>query len=68
MLPGENTILQLCVIIETSETALSEQRKEFTMANRKDQKGRVLKTGESQRKDGIYQYRYTDVRGKRQTV
>lgn len=38
------------------------------MANRKDQKGRVLKTGESQRKDGIYQYRYTDVRGKRQTV
>ena len=38
------------------------------MANRKDQKGRVLKTGESQRKDGIYQYRYTDIRGKRQTV
>ena len=35
---------------------------------RKDNKGRVLKTGESQRKDGIYQYRYTDFRGKRQTV
>lgn len=35
---------------------------------RKDNKGRVLKTGESQRKDGIYQYRYTDFRGKRQSV
>lgn len=35
---------------------------------RKDHKGRILKTGESQRKDGIYQYRYTDFRGKRQTV
>ena len=35
---------------------------------RKDSNGRVLKTGESQRKDGIYQYRYTDASGKRQTV
>ena len=35
---------------------------------RKDNKGRILKTGESQRKDGIYQYRYTDFRGKRQAV
>lgn len=35
---------------------------------RKDNKGRILRTGESQRKDLIYQYRYTDVRGKRQTV
>ena len=35
---------------------------------RKDHKGRILKTGESQRKDGIYQYRYTDCRGKRQCV
>ena len=34
----------------------------------KDNKGRILKTGESQRKDGIYQYRYTDFRGKRQSV
>ncbi len=38
------------------------------MANRKDSKGRVLKTGESQRKDGTYMYRYTDIRGKRQSV
>lgn len=68
MLPDEKHDSAFCVIIKTSETALSEQRKEFIMANRKDQKGRVLKTGESQRKDGIYQYRYTDIRGKRQTV
>ena len=36
--------------------------------NRKDDKGRKLHTGEQQRKDGIYLYRYTDVAGKRQTV
>lgn len=35
---------------------------------RKDNKGRILRKGESQRKDLIYQYRYTDIRGKRQTV
>jgi len=35
---------------------------------RKDKNGRVLKEGESQRRDLIYQYRYTDIRGKRQTV
>ena len=35
---------------------------------RKDHKGRILRTGESQRKDLLYQYRYTDIRGKRQTI
>lgn len=35
---------------------------------RKDDKGRVLKDGESQRKDGRYQYRYTDMKGKRRCV
>lgn len=35
---------------------------------RKDSKGRILRTGESQRKDLTYQYRYTDVAGKRRTV
>lgn len=36
---------------------------------RKDSKGRVLRTGESQRKvDSLYQYRYMDARGKRQTL
>lgn len=38
------------------------------MGNRKDNKGRNLRTGESQRKDGQYMYRYIDVTGERQTV
>ena len=38
------------------------------MERRKDSKGRVLKDGESQRKDGIYQYRWTDTTGKRHTI
>ena len=37
-------------------------------AKRKDNKGRVLRTGESQRKDLTYQYRYQDITGKRRTV
>lgn len=36
-----------------------------TMKRRKDNKGRALKEGESQRKDGRYQYRWTDRRGER---
>lgn len=35
---------------------------------RKDTKGRVLEKGESQRKDGTYMYRWTDLSKKRQTV
>ena len=40
------------------------------MARKKrvDSKGRVLKVGESQRKDGLYMYRFTDDTGKRQTI
>lgn len=38
------------------------------MERRKDSKGRVLKKGESERKDGRYQYRYNDVFGTRKTV
>ena len=34
-------------------------------SRRKDSKGRVLKSGESQRSDGTYMYRYTDSTGKR---
>ena len=37
-------------------------------AKRKDKKGRVLRTGESQRKDLTYQYRYTAPSGKRHTA
>ena len=35
---------------------------------RKDHKGRILKEGESQRKDLIDQYRYTDAKGVRRTI
>lgn len=36
---------------------------------RKDSRGRNLRTGESERKDGLYMYRYTDIKsGKRQTI
>lgn len=36
---------------------------------RKDQRGRNLRQGESQRKDGLYMYRYTDERnGRRKTI
>ena len=35
---------------------------------RRDNKGRILRTGESQRKDGRYAYKYTDAYGKPQFV
>lgn len=38
------------------------------MGRRKDNKNRVLKTGESQRKDGRYQYRFKDTMGNRVTI
>lgn len=38
------------------------------MEKRKDNKGRTLKTGESQRADGRYCFKYTDVSGKSQFV
>ncbi len=36
-------------------------------AKRKDNHGVLLRDGESQRKDGTYQYRFTDLMGKRKT-
>lgn len=48
---------------------LSITERNLTMSEkRKDNKGRILRTGKSQRKDLIYQYRYTDIRGKWQTI
>lgn len=38
------------------------------MERRKDNKGRVLQKGESQRKDGRYVYQYQDISGKRKSV
>ncbi len=38
------------------------------MERRKDNKGRVLQKGESQRKDGLYVYQYKDISGKRKSI
>lgn len=38
------------------------------LEKRRDNKGRILKTGESQRKDGRYLYKYIDAFGKSQSV
>ena len=38
------------------------------MSRRKDNKGRVPRTGESQRKDLTYQYRCTDALGNRKCI
>ena len=38
------------------------------MVRRKDNKGRVLQKGESQRKDGRYVYQYTDLQGTRKSI
>ena len=38
------------------------------MKERQDSKGRKLKDGEGQRKNGLYYYRYTDSSGKRLTI
>lgn len=35
---------------------------------RRDNKGRVLRTGENQRKDGKYEYKYIDITGVRRSV
>ena len=40
----------------------------MAMKRRTDNKGRILRVGESQRKDGRYQYQYTDSVGKRQCI
>lgn len=37
-------------------------------AKRRDKQCRVLRTGESQRKDGLYEYRYTDANKKRRSI
>lgn len=50
--------------------AHSRNGKELTIMSekRRDSKGRILRTGESQRKDGRYAYKYTDAYGKPQFV
>lgn len=50
----------------TSRLYLNE--KGWRIVARKDTKGRNLRTGESQRTDGRYVYRYTDLTGKRRDI
>jgi len=38
------------------------------MERRKDNKGKVLNKGETQRKDGTYMYRYYDAHKERKTI
>lgn len=38
------------------------------MVRRKDNKGKVLQKGETQRSDGLYVYRWTDCKGKRRSL
>lgn len=40
----------------------------YMAEKRKDDKGRLLEKGESQRKDGSYMYRWNDLEGKRRTI
>lgn len=35
---------------------------------RRDSKGRILRTGERQRKNGMYEFRYTDANKKRRSI
>lgn len=48
--------------------ALFSQKGDNIMVRRKDKKGRVLNTGESQREDGKYVFQYMDSKGKRKSV
>ena len=56
-------------IISISFSKLSFDMESENMANekRRDDKGRLLRKGESQRKDGLYMYRYKDVTGEMRT-
>lgn len=56
-------------IINISFSKLSFDMESENMANekRRDDKGRLLRRGESQRKDGMYMYRYKDVTGETKT-
>ena len=56
----DNSIIHIGALFQKGVYDLAEKRK--------DKNGRVLKTGENQRKNGTYEYRYSDVRGKVRSV
>ena len=56
-------------LIDNEAQSFSDLKEMMQMSEkRRDFKGRILKVGESQRKDGKYEYKYTDERGKRHSI
>ena len=56
-------------MVKRIEAHSSDGRELYIMSEkRRDSKGRILRTGESQRKDGRYAYKYMDAYGKPQFV
>lgn len=53
----------VCGIITVPYQALFVEKEERMSEKRKDKRGRILRTGESQRPNLTYQYRYKDIRG-----
>lgn len=47
---------------------LSAERRGVMAEKRKDNKGRVLRSGEIQRKNGLYEYKYNDAKGIRRSI
>ena len=58
-------ILRLSALLNRKEIGMATKCND---SKRRDHKGRILKTGESQRADLIYQYQFTDIRGKRHCI
>lgn len=56
----DNSIIHIGALFQKGVYDLAEKRK--------DKNGRVLKTGENQRKNGTYEYRYSDGHGKIRSV
>lgn len=54
----------ICAIIAIPYQVLFVEKEERMSEKRKDKKGRILRTGESQRPNLTYQFRYKDIRGK----
>lgn len=57
------------IIVSSRIKALSiQERSRYHVRKRRDRKGRILRTGESQRKDGRYLYKYIDSFGETQFI
>ena len=59
-------LLKRVKALSVMERSMARMNKKATSEKRRDNKNRILRTGESQRKDGRYAYKYTDTFGKPQ--